>query len=768
MFGIDIWGGRMKTEKSKNFSIREKKDKQRFRMFASIFIILCVFIAGICIWYYGQVQKTVREESNGYLKEVATRIGSNVTQTIDSTYSMLYSFVNTLELSDSNTFQEFEIAVTKEKHWGYESVFLIDKSGNAYDVNGKNFVMNGNAFLQDVILDGTQSMSPLQIVNGKECAIFAVALEDIVFDGISMAALAVTYDTELFAQALSMSSFDNRAYSHIVSKDGTIIIRSTSEESSDFGYNVFSSIDKGTLINSKETSNYKEDVKNDRTGQIEFDLNGRREYMVYSPIPPDSWYLLTFVPTEVVNAKSNLLLMVTLLLTCFITVVFVFLAVLMLLSFRKYQRDLEGIAYVDSVTGGNTIERFYELASDALEPVNHPQYALIYTNISKFKVINENFGHRIGDEVLQKFYTNIETTLCGYECIGRQTADNFCILMEFETTELLCSRLEQWYSNAADLIAATNLVWGMPVTEFGIYVIENDTMPFPHMIDRAKLALHEVPHTINSKLRYAIYNDEVRAQLFREKHLEDMMEDALKNGEYKLYLQPKVSTSNEKVVGAEALTRWLSEKEGMIYPDEFIPLFEKNGFIVQLDLWIFEEVCKLIRSWLDNDETPIKISVNCSRVHIKDSEFVKTYLRIAAKHQVPPSLLEIELTENLVIEDMEHFKHVVREIHDAGFGCSMDDFGSGYSSLNMIKDLVVDTIKLDKIFFSQMGQIGDRTEAVVSNIIGMAKALSMETVAEGVEEDAQVVMLRRIGCDIIQGYVFARPMPADEFVKKYR
>ena len=201
----------------------------------------------------------------------------------------------------------------------------------------------------------------------------------------------------------------------------------------------------------------------------------------------------------------------------------------------------------------------------------------------------------------------------------------------------------------------------------------------------------------------------------------------------------------------------------MIYPDEFIPLFEKNGFVVQLDLWVFEEVCKMIRGWLDAGIQPVKVSINCSRVHFKKKDFFKEYITIANTYKIPPNLLELELTESLVLEDMQQFIQVIQEIREAGFGCSVDDFGSGYSSLSIIEHFPVDTLKLDKTFFRHSTKDRQRTEAVVSSIIAMAHALSMKIVAEGVEEREQVELLKRLGCHFIQGYVFAKPMPVNVF-----
>ncbi|MFC7678841.1 putative bifunctional diguanylate cyclase/phosphodiesterase [Paenibacillus sp. GCM10028914] len=448
---------------------------------------------------------------------------------------------------------------------------------------------------------------------------------------------------------------------------------------------------------------------------------------------------------------------------CGIILIFFTLLLMLLRSQRLHRFELENIAYVDPITGGNTLEGFSKLAKEVLMSPIQKQYALVYINIRNFKVINEQLGHLNCDRILHALYESIHANLTNKEIIGRVTADNFCVLLEYHNNRDLLARFDNWYIHTKQSVEDYKPShWMIREMEFGVYIVENHTVPLPQMITRAKIALREAVAVHNTRFRYALYNDQMRLQLLREKQLEDMAEDALKKGEFQVYLQPKYRLPDERMTGAEALTRWISELEGMISPDEFIPLFEKNGFIIQLDLWVFEEVCRMIRAWLDEEKELIKISINCSRTHFKKPDFFKEYIKIAKSYNVPENLIEIELTESLFL-DNKHFIQIIEEIRKAGFSCSVDDFGSGYSSLNLIKAIPVDTLKLDKVFFHNSVQDRERAESVISSVISMAKVLSMETVAEGVEEREQVEMLKRLGCDYIQGYVFSKPKPMEDF-----
>ncbi|MEG2203494.1 MAG: EAL domain-containing protein, partial [Christensenellaceae bacterium] len=367
--------------------------------------------------------------------------------------------------------------------------------------------------------------------------------------------------------------------------------------------------------------------------------------------------------------------------------------------------------------------------------------------------------------LLRAINYGITTHLNSDECVGRLFADNFCVLIQYEGETALVERFNLFKNECVQYLTDRGFIWIPHTVELGIFVIDNSDISLSDMIDRAKLSLLESACKLQNKMRYAIYNEKVRHTMLREKQLEDKMESALEKHEFEVYLQPKYHTETECIGGAEALVRWNDPQEGMIYPDEFISLFEKNGFVTQIDLFVFEEVCRILKDWAQKGLPLMKISVNCSRIHLKTPNFLEEYRRIAAKYNIPLNMLEIELTESAVFEDVETLSNIIREIHSIGFGCSMDDFGSGYSSLNQIRKISVDTLKLDRIFFQPDTVDFERTESVVGSIISMAKALHMCTVAEGIEERKQVDMLKNLKCDYIQGFYFAKPMPVVDFEK---
>ena len=288
-------------------------------------------------------------------------------------------------------------------------------------------------------------------------------------------------------------------------------------------------------------------------------------------------------------------------------------------------------------------------------------------------------------------------------------------------------------------------------------------MSIPVMIDHAKLASKECKG--NYIQNYHIYTEEIGKSIQEAQSIVSKMERAMKEEQFVLYLQPKYGLAKYKLRGAEVLIRWLTP-EGMVSPGKFIPVFEKNGLIMKLDYYVWEQSCKLIRNWLDRGIKPFPISVNISRVSMYNPRIVEEIHELTVKYDVPPELFQLELTESAYTDNPESIKKAMQQLQEYGFKILMDDFGSGYSSLNVLKDISVDILKMDMKFMAAPGSENQRrSESIVANVIRLAKDLDLPVIAEGVEEKEQVEFLSSVGCEYVQGYYFARPMPVAEYEK---
>lgn len=424
---------------------------------------------------------------------------------------------------------------------------------------------------------------------------------------------------------------------------------------------------------------------------------------------------------------------------------------------------LNEFAFVDAVTGGMNRTCFEIEAGGAVAAAPAGTYVLVSLDIQKFKVINDLFGIGNGDRTLRHVYEKIKAGLGQDEYVARLAADDFSVLLKADTNSRIEARIsaliEDINSYNKELTNKYFLTFAV-----GVYPVDDPTLLMTQLQDRANVARNQIGDIADGKLfACRFYSNQDRLGMAREKEIENRMRDALENKEFEVYLQPKQDVKNGTVGGAEALVRWNVPGEGLLPPGEFIPLFERNGFIVDLDLFVFDQTCAVLRKWLDQGLSPVPISVNMSRAHLVNPRFLDEYEEIRKRYEVPSEFLEIELTETLVFENPRLLSQIIDDIHRCDYNCSMDDFGSGYSSLNVLKNIRVDVLKLDRAFFLS-DKVDDPWEAaVIGVVVELAKKLGMKTVAEGVETSEQAAFLEEVGCDMIQGYLFSRPVPVAQF-----
>jgi EAL domain-containing protein (putative c-di-GMP-specific phosphodiesterase class I) len=282
------------------------------------------------------------------------------------------------------------------------------------------------------------------------------------------------------------------------------------------------------------------------------------------------------------------------------------------------------------------------------------------------------------------------------------------------------------------------------------------------MCDRAMMASRTTKGNI---LKFcAFYDEQYREDMIKANEIEHDMNSALENQDFKMYLQPKYRLDDYELCGAEVLCRWVHPKKGIIAPNDFIPLFEKNGFIIKLDEYMWEQACKALRGWIDEGRNPVPLSVNISRYHIGRNDIAGILTGLMEKYELKPDLLHLEITESLFLDKPETLNRELVKLQNIGFTLEVDDFGSGFSSLNLIRNISVDTIKIDKDFLDNE-IASEKGKIVVNHTIDMAKDLKLQVIAEGVETKEHVDFLKNSHCDIAQGYYFAKPMPLEEFDK---
>ena len=414
----------------------------------------------------------------------------------------------------------------------------------------------------------------------------------------------------------------------------------------------------------------------------------------------------------------------------------------------------------DRLTGIFSRDYFDQTAREILDYNQEVDFAIMEIDVNRLNVINELYGVSEGDNVLKYMGTTLENVFSGvpFALYARIQADLFVVLCPYDER-----RIEEYINEIEEDFEKYSRMLNIDILlSFGIYECTDRDAEIQILRDRAKMALKSVKG--NYVVHTAYYNESMHEKMANEQMVVMNMSSALKNREFVTYFQPKHSLDDGRVVGAEALVRWNSPEKGMISPGVFIPIFEENGFITKLDRYVWEDTCRFIKEQLDAGRKLEPISVNVSRINLYKPEFVKTLKDLVDKYDIPTRLLELEFTESAYVDNPQLMLQIMNELQDYGFKVEMDDFGSGYSSLNMLKDVDVDVLKIDMKFLSKTDN-ADKAVTIMSSIIRMAKWLGIPSIVEGVETQEQIDYLKSIGCTMVQGYYFSRPLPEKDFLE---
>lgn len=409
-----------------------------------------------------------------------------------------------------------------------------------------------------------------------------------------------------------------------------------------------------------------------------------------------------------------------------------------------------------TVTNDSTPTTFLQAAHEVIRQAPDRKYALVQFDVVKFKMINEMYGEQFGDEMLNFFIESLQVLCNKDQLFVRLTADVFMILVPHEDRQEILDFIEM-------VRKALSGYKGIDYQlVFGVSYVEDVNGILRKYGDRAAMARQSIKG--NALQHVAFYENKMKDMIYNRKYLEDHMESALENHEFVMYLQPKYNMENNRIVGAEALVRWVRKDGKIVPPSDFVPFFEKNGFVTKMDAFIWEEACKLIREWMNQGKEVLPISVNMSRKHFQSEDYLDTLRYLIDTYRIPKEYLEIEITETT--DENETHDNIMR-LKEEGFTLLMDDFGSGYSSLNVLKDTQFDIIKIDRAFLQDfLGS--DRGQKIVENIVRMTSAIGLPMVAEGVETKEQAESLLQYGCNVAQGFYYARPMTVEDFQKRKR
>ncbi len=576
----------------------------------------------------------------------------------------------------------------------------------------------------------------------------------------ALVAISNNNDTDIF----NSSVFGVSNTSFILDLNGIVVsIPENSSINFSVGENVVDLLSAENDVNMLKTALSQKDVV------ISENVKYKNEDYIFAAasLKTNNWTLVTVVPYDSVISHSQNVIVVLNRLIFGLTAVFVILAIYLFYFSYKIRKKAEEVVeennkinYIDDITGYSSWKAFTETYEKLAIDTGTPK-AFMALDVDKFKTINDTLGYEGGNMILKQIAEIISRNIGSNDILSRNGSDHFYIITEYKEQNDLVELAQHIISDIDYQITDIKVT-----VSIGIYIITDHNIPIRGLADRANIARNTIKSLGESS--YAFF-DPTMIEIIREKKsIEDAMEDALEKGEFIVYLQPKFgleednSTPNNDVIGAEALVRWYHDGQ-IISPGKFIPIFEKNGFITKLDFYMFREVCRLQKSWQVMGLQPKVISVNMSRMHFPNPDFVKTLKGFCEEFEIDTKYFEIEITESAAFDNVSILSKIFSEIKEAGFHVSIDDFGTGYSSLNMLKDLPVDVLKIDRSFLTENADETENASKIIACVVSLASSLDISTICEGIETKEQANLLSKLGCDMAQGFFFARPMPVKDF-----
>lgn len=732
----------------------KRKDRKSVFQISYVIILLIISVV-VLVWYSNNLKNELRELVRNTLKEVSNQNVLVVQKEIEGDLNALTEIAERIgALKDADEREIMDTLKGVIDRYSFKRMGFCRTDGLAYTTDDRSLDISDSDYFQASI-QGENYISTLTIdpLDDDEIIVFSAPVksgEEII--GVVYA----VYRVDSLKEILTVTSFEGEGYTYIVQSSGDKIVDSVNPTSFQNMTNIYKSMEDADRRNTQAVKALKILLKNGKTGYVIF-YNKIGKYMYVTPLGINDWFLVDVVPVDFMESTSNYIIHRTYMVCAILAVVCIIIAAVIFWGERRKKQQMQNLLYIDDLTGGNTLMKFKMNAEQKVSEY-HDKCALVMMDLDDFKLVNELFGYEEGDKVLCYIFETLQNNCGKDECLGRGVGDRFYMLLHFDTKKEIEERVLKMTGEVQRCCIANASEYILhPV--FGIYYVDKYDEDIEDMLNCTTLA-----HNLAKQERdciYKIYTDILKERIVNKKQLSDQIEHACDNHEFVVYYQPKYESKTQKLVGAEALVRWRKPNGQMISPGLFIPLAEESGFVCKLDVYMFREVCLAQKRWLDKGLDIVPISVNLSRRHLDNPEFIDEYKKIIDESGVPIQYVQLEITESAMFEKQEEFIEIMEKLHQLGFMILMDDFGTGYSSLMMLKTIPVDVMKLDKSFVDDYDDI--RGEQIIRCVMKMAQDLSIGITAEGVETKEQFEFLKSIGCDTIQGYYFARPMPEEEF-----
>lgn len=749
----------------------EKRLQKRLRKATILVICICtVFLicGGLFSSYLARTREEfLREQVIAETEEYKNRILKQLEADFQ-TLSTLSVFLNSEYISDAELLAG-HLRQTQEYN-EYITIAYYNTDGKGVIASRGRDILTG-AGLSDLSPEGADSIE--KALNGESCVsrlfesqisgnrvfVYSVPVYE---NGKIIGALAASDHIEIFSDILSGNTvFGGGGYIHLIDSEGDFLVRSSNSVVKDNVPSIF----EGPYLSGESRSNVEDALENQKRFFSSFSYNGRDYPFLLEPIGLNNWYLFCVNTGDSLNARTDISTHMAQLMAAAIVLLVIFLMLYGYRLMRNYNKELLYLAYHDALTGAENMSRFRQ---KLIETLKTGRGSVAAFTIRQFPFLTEIFGKEKSDQLLRQIREIADRHITAEEFFCRDAEDRFYLFFKDTEKDIIRRRLEAFISEIEKTTIFNRTDYQLAIY-CGVTISSDSADPeaeAENMLTHIHFALNKARGGHSSTIWF--FDTELHKQEELENYIESHMHSALENGEFKMFLQPKKDLRSGSLNGAEALVRWQTESGKMIFPDQFIPLFESNGFCTSLDLYMVEQACRQIRTWLNGGMEPVPISVNQSKLLFFEGDYVHKLTAILTKYQVPAHFIILEILEGLALENLDELNEKISQLQKLGFRISLDDFGSGYSSLNILGNLKIDEVKLDRDFLMNAAdQNQNRVRLIMEEIVHIAGRLGISTLAEGVETPKDEQFIRSIGCDTGQGYLYSRPLSAEDFDEKY-
>lgn len=724
-------------------------------------ILIGIYI-GILVIFLNELNQAIIEKTDvgmTALGEKATKLTTNLieakVQEVDVIASTL---ANNPELG-------IEYLDTMKEKFGYYNIGYLDKNLQLSMATGEKFDKSEDENAINVLEKKEYFLEAKRSADDSKVPV-VLMVNPIVKENKCIGAIWATYEIAKIDRVASFSYEDGKKNSLIIETNGKVVSSSTSQL---HGINIIDEFKKYNEKTEVEKIINKCIATEESTKLERLKLKDEDYYYTFRKFEKIDYIYVSRVEYEfAMNQYVKLFY-----LEMFLTSVFI---IIILLAFKYIydQRILEEnivnkLAYKDSLTSISNENKFILEVETVLKKRPNKKYAIVYFDVDNFNFINETYSYEFGNLFLNRMAQILVEILGEKGIYARTRNDNFVFLYEVIKGKEEVEKIINLIATKINDFAKTKKInFNIRITN-GIYLLETfaekTEYNVKNMMVNANTARKKIKMLHKENISY--YDAEIKEQLIEEKDIAMILLQSLENEEFVVYYQPKVDSRTQTIVAAEALIRWNHPTKGLISPVKFIPIAEKTHDIVKLDRWVFKTVCQNLRQWMDEGRKVVPVSINISRIEVYEADFLKYIDSVLEETNIPVELIEIELTETVTMKDPEHVIKIVHELQKRGLKVSMDDFGTGYSSLAALKTIKLDVLKIDRSFIIDIEE-NEESRKLVKSVIYMAKNMDMEIVCEGVETIKQVYILQELGCNIIQGYVYHKPLEKEIFNEKLK